>query len=133
MQDDSRIPTVPDWVYSPDSFIRSKITSYLIGLVLGFVSYVTGILNDAFTSVTDALSSAGGAFSGGFGAAGQALFGSVELLSMAVYNAAMSIGPFGLPLLAFVAVVVGVLMYRLFWALMDSVPILSGVETFFKR
>lgn len=126
------IPTVPDWVYSPESFIQRIIVRFLIGLILGVVTTTRDAINTMFDIVTTAIDQAGTAITDAFSAATNGTLGGFTLLQEMVFGTAQALGPLGPVFIALVAITFVVLTIRLIRALMDSVPILSGIETFFR-
>jgi hypothetical protein len=128
----SAIPNVPDWVYSPESFIKKIIVRFILGLILGAVATTRDAINTVFSIITIALDDAGTAISGTFAASTDGVLSGFTFLQDMVFQTAQALGPLGPLFIAVVVVVTVVLTVRLIRALMDSVPILSGIETFFR-
>lgn len=126
------IPTVPDWVYNPESFIQKIIVRFIIGLILGVVATTRDAINTVFDIVTTAIDQAGAAITDAFSAATNGTLGGFTLLQEMVFETAQALGPLGPVFIAIVAITLVVLTIRLTRAAMDSVPILSGIETFFR-
>lgn len=127
-----KIPSVPDWVYSPESFIQKIIVRFTVGLILGVVTTTRNAINTVFSIVTTAIDQAGTAITDAASAATNGTLGGFTLMQEMVFETAQALGPLGPIFIAVVAIALVVLTIRLIRALMDSVPILSGIETFFR-
>lgn len=123
---------LPSWLDNPDQYIRSRITAYLLSLIAALVAYLDGVITDAFGAVEQAFAAAGGSFEAAWRTAMVPLLEFFEIYQTVVADVAGSMGPFG-PIFAAVVVAVSiVILWRLIVAILDSIPGVQGIVTFFR-
>lgn len=128
----SAIPDVPDWVNNPESTINRYITKYLLGLIAGAVMYVTNTIDAMFGIFEDSIVQAGEPVLTSINDLGESFAMVWDQLAQTVVSVAQLAGPFAPIVMAVFVVAFIALSWRIIEAAMDSVPILSSIQTFLK-
>ncbi|MEA5387238.1 hypothetical protein VB779_09360 [Haloarculaceae archaeon H-GB11] len=121
------------------TFVMRRITEYLIGLVIGaavtLANLVSGIISAYEQAITFSAVSFGDAIFPGvaFGdASGPVAIatGIVDGARFVLFGFVDLLGPAAIPLLVLVTVVLVVVTVRLVRGTADSIPVISGIQTF---
>lgn len=129
---------LPGWIFNlktlaevgPATFVRKRIVEFLVATVVTFFSGLGNMIFQAFLWVRDALTGGGAEVVEGFGyVGGFAIGGARAVGGLARFITEIS-GPLAPVIWIIIIALIGVVLWRLGRALMDSIPVLSGVETF---
>lgn len=137
--------TLPSWIFNlrglaiqikdaggPARWAYQRIVEFLLAAVFGTVTGLADLIASTIGTLEHSFEFAGTSASLAFRDVGRQLLSAVAVVLELIQGAASAAGPFGPILYVILAVALIVLLWRLLRALLDSVPILSGVQTFFE-
>lgn len=126
---------LPDWISkidNIDTYVRTQISKYFVGIFISIVAYFGGIVDSAFGAVLDAFDAVIESQNAAFTAVVNPLLSVFATLEQTVMVTAGTLGPLGPVFVAGVAALSVVIAIRLVIALADSIPGLQGVVTFLR-
>jgi hypothetical protein len=130
----SNVLALVSFANSPIRFLRKRVAPLVIGGVFGFVFDLAAIIRSPFDAIVRSLDATGGALERAVSVDFSPIFWVTDVVVGTFLSVSAVFGPFQPFVLAALIVafvyVVSVVGSRLLRAILDSVPVLSGVETF---
>jgi hypothetical protein len=125
--------TLKNFATSPLRFLRARLIPTVIGAIFGFVFNLAEIVAAPFESVQTGLGTLASALSGAMGSISGPIAGAISGIEGWLLTVTAPLGPLQpfvvTAVLLVLLYVLLVLMTRIARAIMDSIPVVSGIET----